>query len=192
LRTSVVAGVFAVFLALASAGQSGEHAKARKAMAEAERTNNPVRLLMLALDIRRSLDKALAADPNDVEVRLDLVRFHVNTPRIAGGDMAEARSQATEIAKRDEALGHFAKGYIAYRGEKAYGAARLAFRAAIERAEKPATKALAMRWLGWLSQESQQWQTAFEMWEALGDEREVKRTEEFCRCSGVRRSLPPL
>lgn len=192
MRTSVVAGVFAVFLALASAGQSGEHAKARRAMAEVERTNNPVRLLMLALDIRKSLDKALAGDPDNVEVRLDFVRFHVNTPRIAGGDMSAARAHAAEIAKRDEALGHFARGYIAYRGEKAYGAARLAFRAAIERADEPATKALAMRWLGWLSQETQQWQTAFEIWEALGDEREVKRTEAFCRCSGVRRQQPPL
>ncbi len=185
----MVAAVFAVLLALASAGQSGEHAKARKAMAEAERTNNPVRLLVLAFDIRKSLDKALAGDPDNVEVRLDFVRFHVNTPRIAGGDMSEARAHAAEIAKRDEALGHFAKGYIAYRGEKAYGAARLAFRAAIERADKPATKALAMRWMGWLSQETQQWQTAFEMWEALGDEHEIKRTEGFCRC--VRPSANP-
>ena len=183
----MVAAVFAVLVAVASASQTGEHAKARKAMAEAERTTNPVRLLMLALEIRKSLDKALAGDPDSVEVRLDFVRFHVNTPRIAGGDIAEARVHAAEIARRDEALGHFAKGYIAYRGEKAYGAARLAFRAAIAHADQPTTKALAMRWMGWLSQETQQWQTAFEMFEALGDEHELKRTQEFCKCLGVRR-----
>src|SRR5687767_14014798 len=98
-------------------------------MAVAEKSSNPVKLLMLAFDIRESLGKALAADPNDVEVRLDLVRFHVNTPRIAGGDVADARAHAEQIAKHDKDLGHFAKGYIAYRCEKAYGAARLAFRA---------------------------------------------------------------
>src|SRR5688572_23124211 len=153
LRTSLVAAVFAIFLPLAAAGQNPDHARARRAMAEAQRTANPVRLLMLALDIRKSLDKALAAAPNDPEVRLDLVRFVVNTPRIAGGDIKEARLHAAEISKRDEALGHFARGYIAYRADKAFGAARLAFRAALERADKPTTKALVMRWMGWLSQE---------------------------------------
>ena len=142
---------------------------------------------MLAFDIKEALGRALAAEPDNVEVHLDLVRFHVTAPRIAGGDMKYARAHAAEIAKRDEALGHFAKGYIAYRGDEAYGAARIAFRAAIERTDKPATKALAMRWMGWLSQETQQWQTAFEMFEALGDQHEIKRTEEFCKCLGVRR-----
>ena len=194
MRTPSLAVLFALLFTFAAAGQNGEHAKARQAMQEVQRTTNPVRLLMLALDIKKSLDKALAANPDDVEVHLDLVRFHVSTPRIAGGEMDEARAHAAEIAKRDEALGHFARGYIAYRSEKAYGAARLAFRAAIERADKPTTKALAMRWMGWLSQESQQWETAFEMFEALGDEHEIRRTEEFCKClrNGVRRSLPPL
>jgi hypothetical protein len=157
-------------------------------MAEVERTTNPVRLLMLALDIKESLEKALAAEPDNVDVHLDLVRFHVTTPRIAGGDIKEAHAHAAEIARRDEALGHFARGYIAYR-EKAFGAARLSFKAAIDRADKPTTKALAMRWLGWLSQESQQWDTAFEMWTALGDEHELRRTEQFCRC--VRPSADP-
>ena len=178
----MVAAVFALFFALASAGENAEHAKARQWMAEVERTTNPVRLLMLALDIKEALDKALIAEPNNVDVRLDLVRYYVTTPRIAGGSMKEARAQAKEIARRDEALGQFAKGYIAYR-EKAYGPARIAFRAAIARTDKPTTKALAMRWLGWLSQETQQWQTAFELFGALGDEHELKRTEEFCRCA---------
>ena len=186
MRTSVVAGVFALLFAVASGAGNAEHAKARVWMAEVERTTNPLRLLMLALDIKKSLDLALAAEPDNVDVHLDLVRFYVTTPRIAGGDLKAARAHAAEIAKRDEALGHFAKGYIAYR-EKAYGAARIAFRTAIERTDKPTTKALAMRWLGWLSQETQQWQTAFEMFEALGDEHEIKRTQKFCNCSEVRR-----
>ena len=178
----MVAVVFALLLPVASGGANAEHAKARQLMAEVERTTNPVRLFMLALDIKESLEKALAAEPNNVEIHLDLVRFHVTTPRIAGGDRKEADVHAAEIAKRDEALGQFAKGYILYR-DKAYGPARIAFRSAIERTDKPTTKALAMRWLGWLSQETHQWQTAFELFGALGDEHELKRTEEFCKCS---------
>lgn len=150
-------------------------------MTEAEQTTNPVRLLMLALDVRKSLDAALKEDPDNVEIRLDLVRFHARTPRLAGGDMAEARAQASEIARRDAALGHFANGYLAYL-DKQYGRARNELREAIDGTSNPTHKSLAMRWLGWLSQESQQWATAFEMFEALGDSYEIGRTSAFCKC----------
>ena len=150
-------------------------------MAEAQQTTNPVRLLLLAMDIEKSLNAALRDRPDDVEVRLDLVRFHSVTPRIAGGDGREARRQAAEIARRDAALGRFANGYLAYR-EKQYGRARIELRAAISTTANPAHKALAMRWLGWLSQETRQWQDAFEIWRELGDAHEIARTREFCRC----------
>jgi tetratricopeptide (TPR) repeat protein len=155
-------------------------------MAEAEQTSNPVKLLMLALDIRKSLDKALEASPNDAEVRLDLVRFHAVTPRIAGGDPAEARLHAEALAKLDPPLGQFAAGYLAYK-DKQYGPARRAFRTALESADKPTTKALTAKWLGWLSQETQQWATAFEMFELLrvSDPAalyEIGRTAAFCGC----------
>lgn len=155
-------------------------------MAEAEQTSNPVRLLMLALDIRKSLDKALEADPNDAEVRLDLVRFHAVTPRIAGGDLAEAKLHAQALARLDPPLGHFAAGYLAYK-EKQYGPARREFQAALKSADKPTTKLLAAKWLGWLSQETQQWGTAFEMFELLRASDpsglyEIGRTAAFCGC----------
>lgn len=150
-------------------------------MAEAEQTTNPVRLVMLALDIRKSLEAALKDDPDNVDVRLDLVRFHVVTPRVAGGDLDEARRQIAEIEKRDEAMGHFASGYVAYR-EKQYGRARIELRKAVEGAANPTHKTQAMRWLGWLSQESQQWNDAFELFGALGDDYETGRTAAFCKC----------
>ena len=150
-------------------------------MTQAEQSANPVELIVLAMDIKEALGKALAANPEDVDVRLDLVRFHTTTPRIAGGDPAEARAQAAEIAKRDAAAGHFANGYIAYRDKK-YGTARQELKAAVEGASNPTRKALAMRWLGWLSQETQQWETAFAMFEALGDQYEIGRTAAFCQC----------
>jgi TolA-binding protein len=150
-------------------------------MAEAERTTNPIRLVMLALDIKKSLAAALAEDPESVEVRLDLVRFHAVTPRVAGGDIEEARRQTAEIARRDAALGRFAAGYLAYR-DKQYGRARIELREAIRSASNPTHKAEAMRWLGWLSQESQQWSDAFELFAALGDDYEIGRTAAFCKC----------
>lgn len=155
-------------------------------MTEAEQTTNPVRLLMLAMDIRKALDKALAAEPDNVVVRLDLMRFHAVTPRIAGGDEAEAKRQAAEIARLDAAAGHFARGYLAYR-EKAYATARKELRAAVAGASNPTVRTLAAKWLGWLSQETQQWNEAFAMFESLRGADpaalyEIGRTAAFCRC----------
>ena len=159
-------------------------------MAKAEQTTNPVRLLMLGMDIKEALEKALALDPENVQVRLDLVRFHVTTPRIIGGSEDEARAQAAEIAKRDAPLGAFARGYIAYRA-KEYGAGRRELREAVRTAKDPATKALAMRWLGWLSQETQQYDEAFAMFEQLratdaSASYEIGRTSVFCACQSER------
>lgn len=178
MGTPIAAVVFALSLTVAAASH---HAAARRLMAEAQQTTNPVRLLLLALDIRRSLEAALASSPEDVEVHLDLVRFHAVAPRIAGGDRRAARAHAARIAMRDPALGRFASGYLAYR-EKHYGRARIDLRAVIDRTANPTHKSLAMRWLGWLSQETRQWSTAFELFEALGDRYEIGRTSAFCRC----------
>ena len=147
-------------------------------MAEAEQTSNPVRLVTLAFDIREALDEALRLRPDDVEVRFDLVRFHVMAPRIAGGNLDEARAQVDEIARRNEPLGHFARGYVAYR-DKAFGVARIELKEAIR---TPSIRPRALRWLGWLSQESQQWDDAFAAFEELGDLYEVARTSSFCKC----------
>lgn len=153
-------------------------------MAEARKTN-PVRLLVLVPRIHEALDRALANDPANVEVRLDLVRFHMVTPSILGGDVKEAQAQAAEIASRDGALGHFARGYIAYR-EKEYGPGRRELREAM-RLGNASTRALAAKWLGWLSQETQQWDEAFAVFEELRASDasalyEIGRTATFCRC----------
>lgn len=149
-------------------------------MAEAQQTTNPIRLLFLALNIKESLDKALELDPENVEARLDRVRWLVTSPGMIGGDVGDARAEAKEIAKRDPALGHFANGYIAYR-EKEYGPARRELHEA-RKIGSGQTKALATRWLGWLSQETQQWPDAFALFEELGDGYEIGRTAAFCSC----------
>ena len=176
LRTFLLTGVFTVAFAAAAADP---HATARKWMAEAEQTSNPIRLLRLAVDIKTALDEALKLRPDDPEVHFDLVRFHVITPRIAGGDMEEARRHIEAIAKRDAALAHLARGYVAYRDKKEFGVARRELKEAIK---SPGVRPRALRWLGWLSQESQQWDDAFAAFEELGDLYEVARTSDFCKC----------
>jgi tetratricopeptide (TPR) repeat protein len=153
---------------------------------QAQQTSNPIRLFLLAREIREALEAALSEKPDDAEVRLDLVRFFVMTPRIAGGSLDQARAQAEEIARRDAPLGHFARGYIAYR-QKEYGIARIALREAMRTAKKPEHRALAAKWLGWLSQESQQWNDAFAIFEELRATDpdalyEIARTSSFCSC----------
>ncbi len=180
LRTFVLLTLFAVSLMAAPADRPiDRHAEARKMMAEVPKTN-PVRLLVLIPRIHEALQDALAQEPENVEVRLDLVRFYMVTPSILGGNVKEARTQAAEIARRDAALGHFARGYIAYR-EKEYGPGRRELREA-RRLGNASTRKLAAQWLGWLSQETQQWDEAFAMFEELQDQYELARTAEFCRC----------
>jgi hypothetical protein len=168
-----------LFAAPLMAAPATRHAEARRMMDEAPKTN-PVRLLVLIPRIHEALQDALAEEPENVEVRLDLVRFYMVTPSMLGGDVKAARAQAAEIARRDPALGNFARGYIAYR-EKEYGPARHALRDAMKLGNA-STRAMAAKWLGWLSQETQQWDEAFAMFEELGDQYEVARTAEFCSC----------
>lgn len=175
-----------LFVSLAAGATNSHHRRARSLMAEAEQTANPFRLLTLGVQIKTALDDALLADPNDVEVRVDLVRFFMTAPGLIGGDRGAARDQAAVIARRDAAIGAFARGYIAYR-DKEYGAARLQLREAVKTSRDEPARARAAKWLGWLSQETQQYDEAFAMWESLrASDREalyeIGRTAVFCSC----------
>src|SRR5205085_12660814 len=161
-RTGIAVMVFAA--AVARGQTASQHYRAaRDYMSEAKRTSNAIRLAYIGWQIGEELEQAVALDPTLIDARLDLVRFYVVAPRIVGGSMRKARDEASEIAKRDAALGAFASGYIAYR-EKAYGPARIKLRDAVRLAKTPQTKTLALTWLGWLSQETQQYDAAFDAW----------------------------
>lgn len=158
-------------------------------MAEAKATVNAVRLVSLAWKIGDELEAAIKLDPELVDARVELVRYYTMTPRVFGGSEEKARAEAKEIAKRDEALGHFANGYLAYRG-KDLGNGRRELRLAVEKARRPQDRVLALTWLGWLSQESQQWADAFAAWETIltidpkqtAPLYEIGRTASFCTC----------
>jgi tetratricopeptide (TPR) repeat protein len=180
----------AVFAAASAAPETAaEHYRvARDYMSEAKRSSNGIRLAWLGWNIGDELEEAVRLDPNLIDARLDLVRFYVVAPRVVGGSVKKARTQASEIAKRDVALGAFAYGYIAYR-DKSYGPARVKLREAVRLATKSQTKTLALSWLGWLSQETQQYDVAFDAWReviAIDPARvdalyEIGRTAYFAR-----------
>lgn len=162
---------------------------ARSYMLEAKQTANAVRLAFLGWNIGTELEEAIRLDPSLNDVRLRLVEYYTMTPRVVGGSAAKAKQQARELAKRDAALGAWANGYIAYRA-KQYGPARKSLQRAAAEARDAKTKLLALTWLGWLSQETQQYDTAFETWRAIldGDPSqtfalyEIGRTAQFCHC----------
>jgi tetratricopeptide (TPR) repeat protein len=162
---------------------------ARSYTAEAKQTMNAVRLAYLGWNIGDELEQAIRLDPNLVDARVRLVEYYTVTPRVVGGSSIKARRQARELAKRDAALGAWADGYIAYRA-KQYGPARIKLQKAVAAARDAKMKLLALTWLGWLSQETQQYDTAFATFDnmltidpgATQALYEIGRTAGFCHC----------
>ena len=138
---------------------------ARSYAAEAKQSTNAVRLFVIGWKTGTELETAIALDPSRTDARLDLVRYYTLAPRIVGGSPRKAREEVREIARRDAALGAYARGYVAYR-EKEYGPARIAFERAAA-SDVTSTKVLALMWLGYLSQETQQYDAAFDAFEKV-------------------------
>jgi len=139
---------------------------ARSYAAEAKTSSNVLRLVEIGWKSGTELETAVRLDPNSLEARLDLLRYYVMAPRLVGGSDAKARAQAAEIAKRDAALGAFAAGYLAYR-HKDYGLGRNRLRDAVKMAKTTETKVLALTWLGYLSQETQRYDDAFDAFDEI-------------------------
>jgi tetratricopeptide (TPR) repeat protein len=133
---------------------------------EAKQTSNAVRLAFIGWKVGEELEVALSLDPSRNDARLDLIRYYELTPRILGGSAEKAGEQAAELARRDAALGAFAAGYLSYR-EKEYGPARQSLRQAVKLAKDDATRVMALTWLGWLSQETQQYDDAFAAFDGI-------------------------
>ncbi|HYM62729.1 MAG TPA: tetratricopeptide repeat protein [Thermoanaerobaculia bacterium] len=149
---------------------------ARAYAGEAAHSINAVRLFVLGWSIGDELETAVRLDPASLDARLDLVRYFVLAPRIVGGGVAKAKQEAAEIAHRNPPLGAYALGYIAYRG-KEYDAARKHFgdaingaRAALANGSDPRaqeTLILTLTWFGYLSQETHDYDAAFDAFGAV-------------------------
>lgn len=111
---------------------------------------------------RSSFEEAVELDPDHLEARYGLLRFHLMAPRMLGGSRSEALAQAREIEKRDAYSGHLAWAAVHEAGED-WDAAERAYRQAA--ALEPAESDGPLRWV-WLLQRQKKFEQAFSV---LGD-----------------------
>lgn len=62
----------------------------------------------LARKCRTAWERAVALDPNNLNVREDLIQYYLRAPGFMGGGLEKAREQAAEIKKRDAVRGSLA------------------------------------------------------------------------------------
>lgn len=179
--------VLAILFAGAEMSAEEHYQRAQQYIEEAKTSRNVVRVMILGMRTIDELDDAVRLDPDHLEARLLLVRYSMTVPLLFGGSTGKAREQAREITRRDPALGHLANGYISYR-LKDYEDGLRELREAVRLAASPERRALALRWIGWLSQETQRYEDAFDAFQTLVEMHhldglyEIGRTSVFCRC----------
>lgn len=71
----------------------------------------------VARKIRAEAERALAANPNNIDAMETLLDFHLEAPGMVGGDKGKTHDLATRIAKLDAVRGNFAKAQIAAKGK---------------------------------------------------------------------------
>lgn len=134
-----------------------------RAYAQAALHASLLRRASLAGRIRGAFERAVELDPRNVEARLDLLRFYVAAPGIAGGSVRKARAQAEEIARLDAVQGHIARGIVAEKENDDAGAER-EYRTALSIDETSAAPHYA---LGAMYQREGRWADAFEIYARL-------------------------
>lgn len=67
----------------------------------------------MARKIRSECERALAANPNNIDAMETLLDFHLEAPGMVGGDKGKTHELAARIAKLDAVRGNFAKAEIA-------------------------------------------------------------------------------
>lgn len=85
-----------------------------------------------ARNTKKSLEKAIALDPDHIDARLRLMGYHLSAPGIFGGKKEEAQNQADQIKMRDPIRGHLAQAQI-YRRKDELDKAERELRTALEK-----------------------------------------------------------
>ncbi|MCY4352497.1 MAG: tetratricopeptide repeat protein [Gemmatimonadetes bacterium] len=85
-----------------------------------------------ARNTKKSLEKAIALDPDHIDARLRLMGYHLSAPGILGGKKEEAQNQADQIKMRDPIRGHLAQAQI-YRRKDELDKAEQELRSALEK-----------------------------------------------------------
>ncbi|MEM7354040.1 MAG: tetratricopeptide repeat protein, partial [Acidobacteriota bacterium] len=112
--------------------------------------------LGLARRMRAAYEKAVELDPENLEARISVARYHSEAPAIAGGSAEQAETQLAEIRRRDPALAHVAEGLIHEQLKRPEEAA-LAFEAAVE---VDPESIVGWRELGYYYQRTDRWDDA--------------------------------
>ena len=86
-----------------------------------------------ARNTKKSLEKAIALDPDHIEARLRLMGYHLSAPGILGGKKEEAQNQADQIKMRDPIRGYAAQAEI-YRSKDELDKVEQELRTALEKA----------------------------------------------------------
>ncbi|HEX9940516.1 MAG TPA: tetratricopeptide repeat protein [Thermoanaerobaculia bacterium] len=144
-------------------GRSEHHLWLARAYGRAAQQASLFKQPGLAKKAKAAWDKALAADPNNLDARSDLIQYYLQAPGFMGGSVEKAREQAAEIKKRDAVRGAVAYATIALDQKDAAGAER-ELKEAVQKAPADPRPRLT---LGALYQSQEKWDAAFETFEGL-------------------------
>jgi tetratricopeptide (TPR) repeat protein len=137
--------------AIAQEGGVGEyHLQLGRAVGAQAMSASVVRQPFMARRIKSEFETAVRLDPSLLDAREGLMQFHLFAPSVMGGDIAEARRQQQEIARRNAMRGQMALAMLAWRNRDTVGTER-ALRAAVAAAPDSVGPAvsLAQRQAGW-------------------------------------------
>ncbi len=103
-----------------------------------------------ARNTKKAMEKVIALDPDHIEARFYLIRYHLEAPGIVGGKKEEAQNLADQIKMRDPIRGHAEQAEI-YRSRDELDKVEQELRTALEKAPS------SLRPVLWLSRHL--WQT---------------------------------
>jgi tetratricopeptide (TPR) repeat protein len=121
------------------------------------------RRISLARRVRGTLERAIQIEPENVNARLELLRYYLVAPGVMGGSSRKAREQAAAIARVSPLRGQIAAGAIAEAEDRDADAER-EYRAAISAAPDSAAGYYA---LGAFYQRTKQFDKAFTTYDEL-------------------------
>jgi tetratricopeptide (TPR) repeat protein len=139
------------------------HAWLGRVYAQQAQRASPVRQPFLARKMKAHWDRAVQLDPEDLDVRQDLIEYYVRAPGFMGGSVAKAKEQAEEIRQRDRYRGHLAAGRLAESQKDPQGAER-EFREAVGAFPDSVGARYA---LGFFLQRTEQYESAFTTFEEI-------------------------
>ena len=112
-------------------GASAYHQWLGNAYMEKGKNTGKIKMISLSKKMKREWERAIELDADNIETRLNLLKYYIHVPFIFGGSQKKAYEQAVEIEKRNAIKGH--EAYIEINtAEKEYELAEKEYIALIE------------------------------------------------------------